>query len=64
MVDKSVNAGVTAQQGFALQRNMALFLILDNYEKKFNDAKYFLALEHLEDIVFCFLDDQGGGCKR
>jgi hypothetical protein len=59
LVDKSVNAGVTAQQGFALQRNMALFIILDNYQNKFDGAKYFLSLEHLEDIVFCFLDDKG-----
>ncbi|MEI8641745.1 hypothetical protein P4S68_14105 [Pseudoalteromonas sp. Hal099] len=54
MVDKSVNAGVTAQQGFALQRNMALFVILDNFNDKFSGAKYFVSLEHLEDIVFCF----------
>lgn len=58
MVDKGVNAGVAAQQGFALQRNMALFIILDKYESKFNNAKYFLSLEHLEDILFCFLDEK------
>ncbi|WP_314924264.1 hypothetical protein [Aeromonas piscicola] len=59
LVDKSVNAGIAAQQGFALQRNMALFIILDNYDNKFNGAKYFLSLEHLEDIIFCFLDENG-----
>lgn len=59
LIDQSVNAGVRAQQGFALQRNMALFLILDNYDSKFEGTKYFLSLEHLEDILFCFLDDDG-----
>lgn len=63
LVDQSVNAGVTAQQGFALQRNMALFLILDNYGSKFDGAKYFLSLEHLEDILFCHLDDHGQAVK-
>jgi hypothetical protein len=63
LIDRSVNAGVTAQQGFALQRNMALFVILDNYEDKFNGTKYFLSLEHLEDIVFCFVNDLGQAVK-
>lgn len=59
MVDKTVNAGVGAQQGFALQRNMALFIILDNFNDKFKGNKYFLSLEHLEDIIFCFTNDTG-----
>lgn len=63
LVDQSVNAGVRAQQGFALQRNMALFIILDNYQSKFDGAKYFLSLEHLEDILFCYLDDHGKAVK-
>lgn len=62
-MDQSVNAGVRAQQGFALQRNMALFIILDNYDSKFNGTKYFLSLEHLEDILFCYLDDHGKAVK-
>lgn len=63
LVDQSVNAGVRAQQGFALQRNMALFIILDNYDSKFDGTKYFLSLEHLEDILFCYLDDHGKAVK-
>jgi hypothetical protein len=59
LVDKTVNAGVTAQQGFALQRNMALFIILDSFTDKFENQKYFLSLEHLEDIIYCFLNDAG-----
>lgn len=63
LVDQSVNAGVRAQQGFALQRNMALFIILDNYNSKFDGTQYFLSLEHLEDILFCYLDDHGKAVK-
>jgi hypothetical protein len=63
LIDQSVNAGIRAQQGFALQRNMALFIILDNYDSKFNGTKYFLSLEHLEDILFCYLDDHGRAIK-
>lgn len=59
----SVNAGVRAQQGFALQRNMALFIILDNFKTKFEGAKYFLSIEHLEDIIFCFVDEGGRAVK-
>lgn len=63
MVDQSVNAGVRAQQGFALQRNIALFIILDNYDRKFDGARYFLSLEHLEDILFCYLNEHGQAIK-
>lgn len=51
-----MNAGVTAQQGFALQRNAALFILLDKYDDIYNGKNYFISLEHLEDILFCFLD--------
>ncbi|MFV7785084.1 hypothetical protein ACNPKB_13890 [Shewanella marisflavi] len=63
LIDQSVNAGVRAQQGFSLQRNMALFIILDNYDDKYNGTKYFLSLEHMEDILFCYLDDHGKAVK-
>jgi len=63
LIDQSTNAGVRAQQGFALQRNMALFIILDNYDKKFKGTKYFLSIEHLDDIIFCYLDDHGKAVK-
>ena len=63
MCSQSVNAGVRAIEGFATQRNMALFIVLDNYESKFDGAKYFLSLEHLEDILFCYLDDNGHAVK-
>ena len=56
MIDKSVNAGSSAQNGFALQRNTALFLLLENYFDKFKDNKYFICLEHHDDFLFCFLN--------
>lgn len=57
MVDKAVNAGVDAQIGFILQRNTALSLLLNNYKDKFKDRKYFICLEHHDDFLYCFLDD-------
>lgn len=57
MVDKAVNAGVDAQIGFKLQRNTALSLLLNNYKDKFKDKKYFICLEHHDDFLYCFLDD-------
>ncbi len=58
MTKNAVNAGVGAQTGFALQRNMALFILLDNYEQKFQGQNYFVSLEHHDDFLFCFLDDE------
>ena len=55
MKDKTKNAGVDAQTGFALQRNSALFLLLDKYFSKFNGKRYFICLEHQDDFLFCFL---------
>jgi hypothetical protein len=56
MTDSSINAGVDSQTGFALQRNTALFLLLENYANKFKEKDYFICLEHHEDFLFCFLD--------
>jgi hypothetical protein len=57
MIKRSVNAGVDAQTGFALQRNTALYLLLEDYEDKFKDKDYFICLEHHDDFIFCFLND-------
>lgn len=56
MTDNSVNAGARALNGFALQRNTALFILLNEFHSKFKDKKYFVSLEHLDDFLFCFLD--------
>lgn len=57
MTDKTINSGPDAQNGFALQRNTAIFLLLENYFNKFQNKKYFVCLEHHEDFLFCFIDD-------
>ena len=54
---KAINSGPEALNGFALQRNTAIFLLLDNYFNKFLNKKYFVCLEHHEDFLFCFIDD-------
>jgi len=57
MTDKSTNAGVDAQTGFALQRNSALYLLLEEYHNKFKEKNYFICLEHHDDFLFCFLNE-------
>ncbi|MCT3642166.1 hypothetical protein CMT69_15960 [Elizabethkingia anophelis] len=57
MTDKTINSGPDAQNGFALQRNTAIFLLLENYFNKFQNKKYFVCLEHHEDFLFCFIND-------
>lgn len=57
MIDKTINSGPDAQNGFALQRNTAIFLLLENYFNKFQNKKYFVCLEHHEDFLFCFIDE-------
>lgn len=57
MGDNSINAGVRAQNGFALQRNSALYILLKDYHSKFEDKRYFICLEHHDDFLFCFLDN-------
>ena len=57
MIDRTINSGPDAQNGFALQRNTAIFLLLENYFVKFQNKKYFVCLEHYEDFLFCFLNE-------
>lgn len=59
MSNSGVNSGVGAQSGFALQRNTAIYILLNNYKSKFSSPNYFLCLEHHDDFVFCFLDENG-----
>ena len=57
MIDKTINSGVDAQNGFSLQRNTAIFLLLENYFDKFQNKNYFVCLEHHDDFIFCFLNE-------
>ncbi|MBM9520744.1 hypothetical protein JWG39_13055 [Desulforhopalus vacuolatus] len=54
--DTSVNSGVHTNIGMDFQKNCTIYLFLDSYDK-FKKSKYFIILEHLEDIVFGFLDN-------
>lgn len=49
------NAGVHANVGMDFQRNCGLYIFLENYHKLKNQ-RYFIILEHYEDIIFGFLN--------
>ncbi|PTX21148.1 hypothetical protein C8N40_102117 [Pontibacter mucosus] len=57
-VSKSLNAGVHNATGIEFQKHCALFLLLDSYEK-LKGKKYFICLEHHDDFLFCFQNDNG-----
>lgn len=54
---KYANSGIHAITGFELQKNIALFLILENFNK-WEKKNYFLYFEHYEDFLFCFINDK------
>lgn len=54
--DISVNSGVQTNVGMEFQKNCTLYLLLDNYQT-IKDKKYFIILEHLEDIVFGYINE-------
>ena len=54
--NNSVNSGVQTNVGMEFQKHCTLYLLLDNYQT-IKDKKYFIILEHLEDIVFGYIDD-------
>ncbi len=51
-----VNAGVHANIGMDFQKNCTIYLFLEKYHHLKNQ-KYFIILEHLEDIIFGYLDN-------
>lgn len=53
--DKAVNAGVHASTGFEFQKHCALYILLENYADLQN-SRYFICIEHHDDILFCFQD--------
>lgn len=63
MEGRDNNAGVHSNNGFALQKNIALYILLSDYMNKFKDANYFICLEHHDDFLFCFLDNNQH-CER
>jgi len=51
-----VNAGVHTNIGMDFQKNCTIYLFLEKYNSLKNQ-RYFIILEHLEDIVFGYLDN-------
>ncbi|MCR1027002.1 hypothetical protein [Cellulophaga baltica] len=54
--NSEINAGVHANIGMDFQKNCTIYLFLEKYDDLKNQ-KYFIVLEHLEDIVFGFLEN-------
>jgi len=54
--DSSINSGVQTNVGMEFQKHCTLYLLLDSYQT-IKDKKYFIILEHLEDIVFGYVDE-------
>lgn len=52
----AVNSGVQTNVGMEFQKHSTLYLFLEKYEK-IKRKKYFIILEHHEDIVFGYLEE-------
>ena len=53
---KSANSGIDALLGFEFQRNCALYLLLNEYNR-FKGREFFLSIEHHDDFLFCYRTD-------
>lgn len=51
-----INAGVHANIGMDFQKNCTIYLFLEKYNSLKNQ-RYFIVLEHLDDIIFGFLEN-------
>jgi len=54
----SINSGVEGGSGYSFQRCCVVFLLFEGYEN-INLENYFICLEHHEDFLFAFLDENG-----
>ena len=54
--NSEINAGVHANIGMDFQKNCTIYLFLEKYSV-LKGQRYFIVLEHLEDIVFGFLEN-------
>ncbi|WP_299568622.1 dsDNA nuclease domain-containing protein [uncultured Shewanella sp.] len=52
----SSNSGVEGGSGYSFQRCCVVFLLFESYEE-INIENYFICLEHHEDFLFAFLDE-------
>lgn len=55
-LNKFPNAGVHGTIGFEFQKHCALFMLFDRYEI-LKQEKFFICLEHHDDLIFCYLTD-------
>ncbi|MBC3380423.1 hypothetical protein H8I69_15000 [Serratia fonticola] len=55
---KNSNSGVEGASGYTFQRCCIVYLLFDEFEK-LNSAEYFVCVEHHEDFLFAFLDEDG-----
>ena len=54
----SSNSGVEGGSGYSFQRCCVVFLLFEGY-KTISLKDYFICLEHHEDFLFAFLDENG-----
>ena len=54
---KSSNSGVDGAGGYEFQKHCALYIFLEQYND-IKDTKYFIFLEHHEDFLFCYLNEE------
>lgn len=55
-IDIDVNSGVQTNIGMDFQKHCTVYLFLEKYEELKN-SQYFIILEHVEDIIFGFIND-------
>lgn len=54
---KYSNSGVDGAGGYEFQKHCALYIFLEQYND-IKDTKYFIFLEHHEDFLFCYLNEE------
>jgi hypothetical protein len=54
----AVNAGVHNSTGIEFQKHCAIYLLLSRFPL-LNGQQYFLCIEHLDDVLFCFVNPTG-----
>lgn len=57
-VNSHINAGVHNSTGIEFQKHCALYIFFERYAS-IKDRKYFICLEHHDDVLFCFLSPDG-----
>ncbi|MDC9598293.1 hypothetical protein [Xenorhabdus anantnagensis] len=59
-MSESINSGVDGGSGYTFQRCCVVYLLFDDYEKLITSSiDYFICIEHHEDFLFAFIDENG-----